>query len=147
MKKIIILIFALILVQNLSLAEVKNTSLNLYCNNTGADKCKYEFFVKNALLANNLKLDTAQKKQLEEIFKKHADNKSNIENSLIIAKEQLCELKKEKASLKTKSEKRSEIRKLNKELKHIDKAIEKDIKKILTRKQRGQYRDFENIIF
>lgn len=147
MRKLVILIAILFISTNFVFADSFNSDLNLYCDNKGIDKCDYDFFVKTALIANDLKLSEEQKKQLEGVYNTYSPERSSIQNSLNIQKSELNNLRQQKASLSKKSAKKSEIRASKKALKKIDKQIKKDVRKFLTRTQRGQYNKLERALF
>lgn len=147
MKKIILTALILFFTTGFAFAESFNSDLYLFCHNTGADQYKYDVMMKQALIVNDLQLDKEQKKQMEIIFNTYGSDYAELQGSLTENKEIYSKMKKDKSSLKTKSEQRKKIRDLNKEVKKLQKKIIKETKKILNHKQRGKYNTLIKNIF
>jgi len=147
MKRFFILFTILILNSTFVQAQCNISDVYLYCDQTGVEKCKYDIIMRQALIVNNLQLNEVQKKQMVELFNKYGEDRAIIMNELRGERKVYEELKTNKASLKSKSEQKRKIKKINKKLAAFDKVIVKETKKILTKRQRYKYQVLQNSLF
>ena len=147
MKRFILTTLVILFTTGFSIAESFDSDLYLYCHNTGSDKYKYEVLMKQALIINDLQLNKEQKKELEIVFNKYAEDYAQLAESVEENKTIYKQMKKDKTSFKTKSDQRKKFRDLNREVKKVQKALIKETKKLLTHKQRSKYNTLVKSLF
>lgn len=146
MRKIIFTFLVLFMTSGFCFAETFDTDLFLFCHNTGEDKYKYEVLMKQALVVNALQLEKDQRKQLEVVFNKYSSDYAVLAKSLEDNKTIYNQMKKDKTSLKVKSNQKKKISGLRKEIKKVKRTMDKDTKKILNHKQRSKYNSLKKSI-
>jgi len=128
-------------------AENLNSDIYLFCNNTGADKYKYDMLMIQELIVNDLQLTTEQHKDLENIFNLYIDDYSTLASDLAENKELYKKMKQDKTSFKVKNKQKRKINDIKKEVNKLQKKIIKETKGILTSKQKSKYKTIMKSIF
>lgn len=128
-------------------AENLNSDIYLFCNNTGADKYKYDMLMIQELIVNDLQMTTEQRKDLENIFNLYIDDYAVLASDLAENQELYKKMKKDKTSFKVKSKQRKKINDIKKEVNKLQIKIEKEIKYILTSKQKTKYKTIVKSVF
>lgn len=147
MKKIFFTFCLLTFLTQASFAENLNSDIYLFCNNTGADKYKYEFLMIQELLVNDLQLTKEQRKDLENIFNRYIDDYSVLANNLEENNEIYKKMKSDKTSLTKKLEQKHKIKDAKKDINRLQNKITKETKNILTTKQKSKYKTVLKSVF
>lgn len=147
MKKLFIAFCLLFISTSACFAENLNSDIYLFCNNTGAEKYKYDILMAQELIVNNLQLSKEQRKDLEEIFNIYIEDYSILANDLAENKELYKKMKQDKTSFKSKNLQKRKINDIKKEVNKLQNTIIKETKHILTSKQRAKYKTIIKSIF
>lgn len=147
MKKWLLILCIILFSNSIGFAENLNSDIYLFCNNTGADKYKYEMLMAQELVVNDLQMTKEQRKDLENIFNLYIDDYAVLASDLAENKAMYNKMKKDKTSFSVKSKQRKNINDIKKEVNKLQNRIEKEIKYILTSKQKAKYKTIVKSIF
>ena len=147
MKKLFITL-CLVYISTLScFAENLNSDIYLFCNNTGADKYKYDMLMIQELIVNDLQMTKEQRRDLETIFNLYIDDYAILASDLAENKELYKKMKNDKTAFRVKSKQRKRIKDIKKEVNKLEEKILKETKNILTSKQKSKYKRVVKGIF
>jgi len=147
MKKWLLILCIILISTSNCYAENLNSDIYLFCNNTGAEKYKYNMLMVQELVVNDLQLTKEQRKDLENIFNLYIDDYAVLANDLAENKELYKKMKKDKTSFSVKSKQRRKIKDIKKEVNKLENKIIKEIKEILTSRQKAKYKTVVKSIF